>query len=431
MTATVLLEVPFSARGDRIPDAVAELRTREPIRKVRTITGAEAWLVSSYALCTQVLEDRRFSMKETAAAGAPRLNALTVPPEVVNNMGNIADAGLRKAVMKAITPKAPGLEQFLRDTANSLLDNLITEGAPADLRNDFADPLATALHCKVLGIPQEDGPKLFRSLSIAFMSSADPIPAAKINWDRDIEYMAGILENPNITTGLMGELSRLRKDPAYSHVSDELFATIGVTFFGAGVISTGSFLTTALISLIQRPQLRNLLHEKPELIPAGVEELLRINLSFADGLPRLATADIQVGDVLVRKGELVLVLLEGANFDPEYFPNPGSIELDRPNPHLAPRVRPRPTLLSWISSRSPPRTDRHRSAVEKDARRRPGCAHRPIGLAHPIPKTHPRTPSGALVGFRKLTRAITARFGKRWDRTISTLHRPKALPSTE
>ncbi|WP_435673702.1 hypothetical protein, partial [Mycobacterium tuberculosis] len=24
-------------------------------------------------------------------------------------------------------PKAPGLEQFLRDTANSLLDNLITE----------------------------------------------------------------------------------------------------------------------------------------------------------------------------------------------------------------------------------------------------------------------------------------------------------------
>lgn len=31
------------------------------------------------------------------------------------------------------------------------------------------------------------------------------------------------------------------------------------------------------------------------------------------------------------------MLLEGANFDPEHFPNPGSIELDRPNPtsHLA------------------------------------------------------------------------------------------------
>ncbi|KZS60199.1 cytochrome P450 [Mycobacterium ostraviense] len=337
MTANALLDIPFSARGDRIADEVAELRSRASIRKVRTITGDEAWLVSSYALCTQVLEDRRFSLPATAAPGAPRLNALTVPTEVVNNMGNITDAGLRKAVMRAITPKAPGLEQFLRDTANSLLDKLIAEGAPADLRNDFADPLAVALHCRVLGIPQQDGPKLLRSLSFAFMSSADPIPAAKINWDRDIEYMAGLLDNPSVTTGLMGELSRLRKDPSYSHVSDELFATVGVTFFGAGVISTGCFLTAALISLMHHPHLRTLLIERPELIPAGVEELLRINLSFADGLPRLATADIQVGDVLVRKGELVLVLLEGANFDPERFANPQNIELDRPNPtaHLA------------------------------------------------------------------------------------------------
>lgn len=337
MTAPVLLDVPFGVRGDRIPDEVAQLRAVEPVRKVRTVAGDEAWLVSSYALCTQVLEDRRFSMKETAAPGAPRLNALTVPPEVVNNMGNIADAGLRKAVMKAITPKAAGLEEFLSDTANALLDNMIGAGAPADLRNDFADPLATALHCRVLGIPQEDGPKLLRSLSIAFMSSADPIPAATINWDRDIAYMAGLLKDPNITTGLMGELGRLRRDRQYSHVSDELFATIGVTFFGAGVISTGSFLTLALLSLIQNPRLRKLLCDKPELIPAGVEELLRTNLSFADGLPRLSTTDIELGDVLVRKGELVLVLLEGANFDPAHFPNPERIELDRPNPtsHLA------------------------------------------------------------------------------------------------
>ncbi len=41
------------------------------------------------------------------------------------------------------------------------------------------------------------------------------------------------------------------------------------------------------------------------------KELLRINLSFADGLPRLRH---QVGDVLA--WELVLVLLEGANFGP-------------------------------------------------------------------------------------------------------------------
>lgn len=47
MTATVLLEVPFSARGDRIPDAVAELpqtpKSSVPhaIQMNRTLTASD------------------------------------------------------------------------------------------------------------------------------------------------------------------------------------------------------------------------------------------------------------------------------------------------------------------------------------------------------------------------------------------------------
>ncbi|WP_324608609.1 MULTISPECIES: hypothetical protein [unclassified Streptomyces] len=39
----------------------------------------------------------------------PRQYALTIPPEVVNDMGNITGAGPRRAVMKALNPKPPGL----------------------------------------------------------------------------------------------------------------------------------------------------------------------------------------------------------------------------------------------------------------------------------------------------------------------------------
>ncbi|WP_405700742.1 cytochrome P450 [Streptomyces sp. NBC_00069] len=79
------------------------------------------------------------------------------------------------------------------------------------------------------------------------------------------------------------------------------------------------------------------MREHPERMGRAVEELLRWNLSVGDGLPRIATADIRVGDVLVREGELVLVLLEGAHFDPEAFENPGEPDLEResPNAHLA------------------------------------------------------------------------------------------------
>ena len=52
---------------------------------------------------------------------------------------------------------------------------------------------------------------------------------------------------------------------------------------------------------------------------------------IGDGLPRLATEDVQVGDVLVGKGELVLVLVEGANYDPDAFPDPDQVDLERPN----------------------------------------------------------------------------------------------------
>lgn len=325
-----LLEFPFSWRGDQLPGEVEELRTGTPVRRVRTIAGDEAWLVSSYDLCKQVLEDPRFSLKDTSAPGVPRQYALTIPPEVVNNMGNITGAGLRKAVLKALNPKSPGLVEWMRSYAAELVDGLVGEGAPADLRGGFADPYSAGMHCRILGIPQADAPRLMRSLDIAFMNSACPVAGARLNWDRDIAYMTERLDDP-ATTGLMAELAALRADPEYGHLTDEMLATVGVTMFGAGVISTSGFLTMALVSLIQHPDLQAELTADPGKIPAAVDELLRINLSIGDGLPRLATADVRLGDVEVRAGDLVLVLVEGANFDPDAFPDPHTVDLGRAN----------------------------------------------------------------------------------------------------
>ncbi|MEU0370189.1 cytochrome P450 [Streptomyces sp. NPDC006283] len=324
-----LMAFPFSWRGDRLPDELEQLR-KEPVKKVRTIAGDEAWLVSSHALCKQVLEDPRFSLKDTSAPGVPRQYALTIPPEVVNNMGNITGAGLRKAVLKALNPKAQGLGEWMRSNAADLVDRLMAEGAPADLRGGFTDPYSAAMHCHILGIPPKDAPRLMRSLDIAFMNSACPVAGAKLNWDRDMAYMVERLDDPS-TSGLMAELAALRRDPEYSHVSDEMFATVGVTMFGAGVISTSGFLAMALVSLIQHPELKEELLADRGRIPAAVDELLRINLSIGDGLPRLAVEDVTLGEVEVKKGELVLVLVEGANFDPEVFVDPHTVDLSREN----------------------------------------------------------------------------------------------------
>ncbi|MHC0430892.1 cytochrome P450 [Streptomyces sp. O3] len=333
MTTATLPAFPFSWDGTRLPDDIRALRA-EPVKRVRTIAGDEAWLVSSYALAKQVLEDERFSLKDTSAPGVPRQYALTIPPEVVNNMGNITGAGLRKAVMKALNPKAPGLQEWLETSAHQLVDRALRAGAPADLRTDFADPYSAGLHCHILGIPQEDGPALMRSLDVAFMNSPRPIEAARLNWDRDIAYMVERLDDADPARGgLMSELAALRRDSDYDHLTDEMLATVGVTLFGAGVISTSGFLTMAMVSLLTRDDVREQLTADPGLVTGAMDELLRINLSIGDGLPRLALADVQLGDVLVREGELALVLVEGANYDAEQFPDPQVFDPSRANAH--------------------------------------------------------------------------------------------------
>ncbi|MBT2397890.1 cytochrome P450 [Streptomyces sp. ISL-100] len=333
-----LLEFPLSRRGDVLPEECSWLREQQPVARVRTLTGDSAWLVSSYPLAKQVLEDERFSLKDTANPGVPRQYALTIPPEVVNNMGNINSAGLRGAVMKALNPPAGGaLDGWLRVTADRLIDDLMAWGPPVDLRAGFADPFSAALHCKVLGVPFEDWPRLMSSLDIAFMTSAHPFEGSKLNWYKDVGYMVERLNAPaSERSGLLGELAALREDAESAHLTDEMLATVAASLFGAGAVSTSAFLVLAVLALLQRPELIGYLRNHPDRMGRAVDELLRWNLSIGDGLPRVALADVQLGDVLVRKGDLVLVLVEGANFDPEVFEDPETLNLNREhNPHLA------------------------------------------------------------------------------------------------
>ncbi|WP_455361576.1 cytochrome P450 [Streptomyces sp. SYSU K21746] len=325
-TTETILDFPFTWDGTQLPTEVQELG---PITKVRTIAGAEAWLVSSYELVKQVLEDDNFSLKDTSNPGVPRQYALTIPPEVVNNMGNITGAGLRKAVMKAINPKAAGLQEFMTAHAEELVETMLKRGAPVDVRTMFTDPFSEAMHCHILGIPLDAAPALAESLPVAFMNSATEIPAARLNWDRDIAYMTDRLDDTE--GGLIGDLAKLRGTEEYAHVSDEMFATVGVTLFGAGVISTAGFLAMALVTLLTHPEETEYLAAHPEIMPQAVDELLRINLSIGDGLPRLVMEDTVLGGQEVKAGELILVLPEGANFDPAVFPEPHRLDFTRKN----------------------------------------------------------------------------------------------------
>jgi cytochrome P450 len=76
--------------------------------------------------------------------------------------------------------------------------------------------------------------------------------------------------------------------------------------------------------------------ENPALVESAVEETLRWDPPV-QRTARFALIDQTVAGRALKRGELVVILLGGANRDPEVFADPGVFDLDRPSKaeHLA------------------------------------------------------------------------------------------------
>jgi len=89
--------------------------------------------------------------------------------------------------------------------------------------------------------------------------------------------------------------------------------------------------------LLTRPELLARLRTEPALRPGAVDELLRyIPHRSAVGLSRIALEDVLIKGVRIKAGEPVYVSYLAANRDPDVFPDPDRIDIERsPNPHVA------------------------------------------------------------------------------------------------
>ena len=72
------------------------------------------------------------------------------------------------------------------------------------------------------------------------------------------------------------------------------------------------------------------LRDDPSLIPAAVDEYLRLLTPYR-GFARTPTRDVEIRGRLIRKDEPVAVVFASANRDEDVFPEPDRFVLDRPN----------------------------------------------------------------------------------------------------
>jgi len=107
-----------------------------------------------------------------------------------------------------------------------------------------------------------------------------------------------------------------------------------VAYAIAGHETSMNTLAHLIWQLARRPELQDALRDAPELMPAAIEETLRLWTPVDHG-SRVTTTDVQISGVTIPRGARVILLTGAANRDPEEFDEPDEFRLDRERkPHL-------------------------------------------------------------------------------------------------
>ncbi|MFJ9390800.1 cytochrome P450 [Nocardioides sp. NPDC101246] len=109
---------------------------------------------------------------------------------------------------------------------------------------------------------------------------------------------------------------------------DEEITDMVVLLLLAGFHTTSGALTSLLVHLETDPELRRRLEQDRDLIPAAIEEIIRV-YTPAPPIARNVANDTELGGVSMRAGDWVLFVNQAANRDPSAFPEPDAVDLDR------------------------------------------------------------------------------------------------------
>lgn len=334
---TVPQRYPFSD-PDRLnlDPCYARLRRDEPLTRIRMPFGEPAWLATRHADVRTVLGDSRFSRAASVDRDEPR-NSPRRQEGGILSMDPPEHTRLRRLVAKAFTARrVEELRPRTRQVADELVDGMLAAGPPADLVAHLATPLPIRVICDLLGVPVADQDR-FHTWSEAIVSTTSlSLEQAQEYIDNLFAYMGELIarrrEQP--TDDLLGAMVRARD-------ADDRLAADEVVRLAAGLLAAGHETTVTQIpnfvyALLTHPDEWDRLRARPDLVPSAVEELMRfVPLGASSAFARYALEDVELGGVLVRAGEPVVVSISSANRDGTVFAEPDRLDLTRQaNPHL-------------------------------------------------------------------------------------------------
>lgn len=296
----------------------------------------QSWLVSRYEQVAFVLRDSRFSKQLPSEDRSPLSNTMLFqdPPN---------HRRLRDAVVQAFAERPmENIQKSIRIVADRLIDQ-VEANSQMDFIQQFAGPLPVAIIADMLGVDsgdiksiQEWTEALVRA-GVPGESNADLLHAgAKAvtsmgHFFADLINDSCSLSKENLLSSLIRPISAL---PHGKLSEDELIGTCMLLMI-AGHETTINLLGNGLYLLLTHPEQLALLRSDDSLIANAIEEVLRFESPVQRGTYRCTKEAVEVGEVLIPAGSIVVALIGAANRDPVIFENPDTFNILRnPNPHL-------------------------------------------------------------------------------------------------
>ncbi|MEU4202581.1 cytochrome P450 [Streptomyces sp. NPDC045470] len=319
---------PFADRGHELAPEYAELRRTCPVAPVATPTGEPAWLVTRHADACAVLADSRFDVGMVVADGAPRLQEVPMTPSVV--MDRFRGWGVRREVMDLLGPRqAKRLRSRVRACVTDLLDAMERRGCPGDLCQDLARPLPFTVISELIGFPYADHAELEEKTRVLVSVGGKTEREMREAWTWLRGYFARLLASADRppSQDLLTLLSEVRdRSPS---VSERELVDAAIMVLIAGHKACVSSIANMALTVMLHPEETERLRERPDLVPAALDELWRYTPLGTAGLPRVTAQEVSVGGTRIGPGQCVLVSTAAGNRDPEAFPDPERLDLNR------------------------------------------------------------------------------------------------------
>ena len=308
-------KVPLQRHGTDPVPRLAQIRGEGSLHKLQLPFAFNAYLVSGYDETRTILTDR------SSYSNDIRHLFHGDGPATSDDIGGLGftDPPLHTRLRKIVTPeftmrRLSRLEPMIDRIVKNALDDFEASGSPADLAKHLAFPVPFQTICELLGLDYEDR-EAFAALGSARFDATGGGAAAfgAVSEQREFLFEAVARQRKEPGPGLIGQIIRDEGDT----ISDIDLAGLADGVFTGGFETTAGMIALGTIVLLRDPAHADLMrHGSRPDVERVVEELLRYLSVVQVAFPRFAQQDMELFGHHIKKGDVLLASLSGANRDP-------------------------------------------------------------------------------------------------------------------